>query len=549
MTKSWRRIARIESSGWSTAGSPPKADNQSKKENRLVQWIDMLRWPLALLAQQKMRTCLTTLGVVFGAFVLAASLSINEGVQRTIERESSKGNVARKVTVDSGWRPIETKTAEVVKVAGRMSPERRQRIRKILTERAEQGQGGREQVALTQDRLKTLSRIPHVKQVVPIIGGPVVATLGNRPEEASVSSGAGEDPEFRKRIIFGRTFVRDNERSVLLSEMFAYRIGLVDDADLEQVIGKPLRIEIRGRENGPRLYVALADRSGGVSTHEEQMALRQLAWQIPEALDRFSLTEAELKDLRKSLQPGSSAIDPAVVADDFRVVGIFRELDVDERKDGWSRFPADTDLVLPRWTAVDLSFRDPDRRKQGLNRVVLFVDEMRNVKDVVDKVEALGLSADSAVDFIERERLTYLLIFGAMTCVAGVALLVSSLGIANTMLMSVLERRREIGIMKAVGAADWQLQALFVIEGGLIGLIGGALGLLLAWAISFPADAWVRGMVRRDMEIDLSGSIFAFSGEIAATILLFTIGVTVIAALYPARRAAKVDPVTALRHD
>jgi putative ABC transport system permease protein len=75
--------------------------------------------------------------------------------------------------------------------------------------------------------------------------------------------------------------------------------------------------------------------------------------------------------------------------------------------------------------------------------------------------------------------------------VALVALLVSSLGIANTMLMSVLERLREIGIMKAVGAANWQLQVLYVIEGGLIGLIGGLLGLVLAWLISFPGDALV----------------------------------------------------------
>ena len=56
-------------------------------------WIDLLRLPLASLGQQKLRTCLTTLGVVFGAFVLAASLSIDEGVQRTIERESNKGDV------------------------------------------------------------------------------------------------------------------------------------------------------------------------------------------------------------------------------------------------------------------------------------------------------------------------------------------------------------------------------------------------------------------------------------------------------------------------
>ena len=66
-----------------------------------MHWIDLLRLPLASLGQQKLRTCLTTLGVVFGAFVLAASLSIDEGVQQTIERESSKGDVARKVTVSS----------------------------------------------------------------------------------------------------------------------------------------------------------------------------------------------------------------------------------------------------------------------------------------------------------------------------------------------------------------------------------------------------------------------------------------------------------------
>jgi putative ABC transport system permease protein len=516
-----------------------------------VRWVDLLRLPLISFGQQKVRTSLTTLGVVFGAFVLAASLSIDEGVQRTIEREAGRGDVARKVTVSPRWRAAATEAAEDVKVAGRMSPDRRERIRKVFARRARQGGAGREQINLTPGRLEALARIPHVGRIIPIVGAPVVASLGNRPEEASVSSGAGEDPEFRKRVVFGRAFDSDDERSVLLSEMFAHRIGLVDDADLEQVLGKPLRVEIRGREGGPSLNVSLADRSRAAGGRDEQAALRQLAWQIPGALDKFSLTAEEIAALRKAIRPESESeeVDPIAVADDFRVVGIFRELTDEERKEAWSQFPADTDLVLPRRTAVDLAFRDPARRERGVDQAVLFVDDMRNVKGVVDRVEALGLGSRSAVDFIERERLTYLLIFGGMTCVAGVALLVSALGIANTMLMSVLERRREIGIMKAVGAADWQLQTLFLTEGGLIGLIGGALGLLLAWSISFPGDAWVRAMVQRDMKINLSGSIFAFPGRIAATVVLFTVVVTTVAALYPARRAAKVDPVSALRHD
>ncbi len=515
-----------------------------------MRWIDLLKLPLASLGQQKMRTSLTTLGVLFGAFVLAASLSINEGVQQTIERESSKGDVSRKVTVSSGSRAAEkTKAAESVKVTGRMSPDRRERIRKVLDQRARQRNSNQEQVNLTQERLDELARIPHVERMIPIVGGSVVATLGNRPEEASVSSGAGEDPEFPKRLVVGRSFHSDHERSVLLSEMFAHRIGLIDDADLDQVLGKPLRIEIRDQQDGPNFNVSLSDRSKASGSRDENLALRQLAWQLPGVLDRFSLTDEETATLRKAMGKESAKVDPAVIAEDFQVVGIFRELTDEEKKKAWSQFPANTDLVLPRRSAVDLTFRDPAHREQGVYQAVLFVDDMRNVKEVVDKVEALGMRSRSIVDFIERERLTYLLIFGGMTCVAGVALLVSALGIANTMLMSVLERRREIGIMKAVGAANWQLQALFVIEGGLIGLVGGSLGMLLAWVISFPGDTWVRSMVHRDMKIDLSGSIFAFPSWIGAMVVLFTVGVTMVAALYPSRLAAKVDPVTALRHD
>src|SRR3954453_14582580 len=117
-TRSWPRAARTESSDWSTAGSRPGAFDREWMEDRRVRWTDLLRFPLTSLGHQKMRTCLTTLGVVFGAFVLAASLSINEGVQRTIVRESSKGDVSRKVTVYPGSRAVETKAAENVKVAG-----------------------------------------------------------------------------------------------------------------------------------------------------------------------------------------------------------------------------------------------------------------------------------------------------------------------------------------------------------------------------------------------------------------------------------------------
>ena len=231
------------------------------------------------------------------------------------------------------------------------------------------------------------------------------------------------------------------------------------------------------------------------------------------------------------------------------MIGVIRDMTKEESEKPSDYFRAEADVIMPYQTAMDLSFKTPGQPDGGVNSVLVLVDQEKNVKEVAEQVKKLGIEARAAIEFIDRERFIYLLIFGGMTCVAGVALLVSALGIANTMLMSVLERTREIGIMKAVGADNRTLQLIFLIEGGFIGSLGAGLGLLLAWSASFPADAWVRSMVLRDINLNLKGSIFVFPGWIALTVLIFTVLVTTIAALYPARHASRIDPVKALRHE
>jgi putative ABC transport system permease protein len=126
---------------------------------------------------------------------------------------------------------------------------------------------------------------------------------------------------------------------------------------------------------------------------------------------------------------------------------------------------------------------------------------------------------------------------------------VAALGITNTMLMSVLERIHEIGVMKAVGARDAHVQQVFLVEGALVGLAGGLLGLLLSWAASFPGNAWVRATVERRLSVQLEGSLFVFPPWLLLGVPLFACLVTTLAAFYPARRAARVHPVQALRHE
>jgi putative ABC transport system permease protein len=273
-------------------------------------------------------------------------------------------------------------------------------------------------------------------------------------------------------------------------------------------------------------------------------------------LDRFDLTPAERGALGQALRESAAPrVDFYTV--DLPIVGVLRlaereELESDRGWDTGGTPVWDTGgaaVLLPVRAAEDLFFRVPAQRERGLNWATVIVDREENVEGVLRQIRATGLGASAPLEFIQRERLLYTLIFGAMTCVAAVALLVAALGIANTMLMSVLERTREVGVMKAVGAADRHIQAIFLLEGALIGIFGGGLGLLLGWAASFPGDAWVRGLVSRDLKIELKEAIFVFPPWLVLSVMLFALLVTTLAAVYPARRAAKVNPVSALRHE
>lgn len=126
--------------------------------------------------------------------------------------------------------------------------------------------------------------------------------------------------------------------------------------------------------------------------------------------------------------------------------------------------------------------------------------------------------------------------------IAGISLLVGGVGVMNTMFTSVLERTKEIGIMKAVGAKNSHILAIFVIESGLMGLVGGIVGTLLGLGISVVASAILGRM------FDVQIAVVANPTLIVATLVgSFALGA--VAGLWPARRAAKLPVVDALRYE
>ena len=131
--------------------------------------------------------------------------------------------------------------------------------------------------------------------------------------------------------------------------------------------------------------------------------------------------------------------------------------------------------------------------------------------------------------------------------IGSIALTVASLGIVNTMVMSILERTREIGIMKAIGGSDEDVRRIFLIEAALIGVMGGVFGLVLGWgvgrAINYGANYYLRGQGVP------ATNLFLIPWWLIAGGIAFALLVSLIAGSFPAMRASRLDPIQALRHD
>jgi putative ABC transport system permease protein len=474
-------------------------------EARIVRFADVFGLALGALSRQKVRTLLTTLGVVGGSFVLVFSLSVGQGVQETILREGRRFGDLRMMEVNPGAPAPDADDGPPVE--GKMGADRSARIRAVLRQRRGWERRPVPSVKLTRDRLRDLEGIDHVRTVV--LSGVAYgrAVLGDKNENTPVGTAAADDEHFRNRVTAGDYFSAADAPEALLSEFLLYRLGVRDDADLGRVIGRKVRLEFRtaGKEPNPLLAF-------------------------------FNLGDF-------------TAADKDVVAGEYTIRGAFRGGAEEGARGPWNWRRQQIEVLLPPGAAEELFGRLPATGEYGFDGALVEVDDIDHVKEVGEKVKAMGLQSDALLDHIEREQFTYLLIFATMTLVALVALVVAALGITNTMLMGVLERTREIGVMKAVGAREGHIQLVFLVEGALVGLAGGLLGLLLAWAASHPADAWMRSLLAQHTTILLKESVFTFPWWLTLGGPAFAGLATTLAAVYPARRASKINPVAALRHE
>jgi len=175
------------------------------------------------------------------------------------------------------------------------------------------------------------------------------------------------------------------------------------------------------------------------------------------------------------------------------------------------------------------------------------VKDMKMTKGVVDTLKHKGLNVFAFSEELKEIKRAFMIMDSLLGAIGLIALVVAALGIINTMLMSILERTREIGIMKSIGGSEGEIKIIFFVEAASIGLIGAIFGLGLGWLVTRVANAVMNSQLRpQDLP---SVDLFSFPLWLMLGAIAFSVFISLAAGLYPAIRAARIDPVKALRHD
>ncbi len=259
--------------------------------------------------------------------------------------------------------------------------------------------------------------------------------------------------------------------------------------------------------------------------------------------------EAFLDSMMGSGKPGGISIVPREKT--LRIVGVIES----DPSAGIGGFGG-ARVYLPLKIAEQLHVAQPDDLQAFLSgnpakpsymALTVRVHSPKDVPQVEAAIKQLGFAPFSLLDATKSLRLVFTVFDLFLGLFGSLALTVASLGIINTLVMAILERRREIGILKALGATDRDVRSLFFAEAGAMGLFGGFFGVALGWLIG-QALTW--GTTIYLHRQNLPGVKISYvPWWLALGAIGFAIIVSLVAGLYPAARAARLNPVEALRYE
>ena len=464
---------------------------------------DLGELALRNLREALLRNSLTTLGIAVGVASLVAMLSLGVGLQELATKRLSNSGLFDTIIVmsKSGLRGF-----------GRPSEPPR-RAAAGSDQSGEQDHAPRVSPPLDDSVRELLQKLPNVVEVYPQIRFPTEVRFAGKPY-ATMVAGIPESARGNGAFdgINGNFFSGGNVDEAILQSEFAKDLSDKPSS----LIGKDLVLRYAERQ-------ALGAQTAGASSSSETT-------NSDNGSGGFSVVPRE-KNLRIV---GIVETEPAA---GFGGIGSGRVL-----------IPLAVAETLRAAQLNDL--RDVVRGANGKTTYASLTVRAKSpsqVEKIESAIKDMGFSTFSLLDATRNLRIFFTIFDSLLGIFGSLALSVSTLGIVNTLVMAILERRREIGVLKALGAADRDVKQLFFAEAGVMGLMGGIFGVGMGWligrAVTFGTNVYLR---RQDLP---PAHVFSVPLWLIFGGIVFSVVVSLVAGLYPASRAARLNPVEALRYE
>jgi putative ABC transport system permease protein len=446
---------------------------------------DYIQQSFLNLWKRKLRSFLTTFGVVIGIGALVAMISFGKGIQKNISESFKQLELFNYLMVftDSAWMRLGDPDSQP-----RLAPEEKSKA------------------VLDDKMIEKFKEMKGVEAVFADIRFPASVRFNKKEEFVLIQVLPSELATSKlMKLRTGEAYVQDDVRSLIISDSLLTRLEV---KDLSSALGKEIEISTL-------------------------------------AFDFSRINPLDLSSLlRRENLPFS------------RESYVFEIVGVAEKMGFGGATPLRSDIFIPPGAAKDLKklpfsnvwdlFRSPENQR-GYSMVNVKVSHPKYLEPVRDAVHELGFRSFALIDHLEELKAGFLYMDMVLAIVGMIALGVASLGIVNTMVMSILERYAEIGIMKAVGASDRDVSKIFFFESSMIGLLGGLFGLALGWMVSLLINQVINFFLAKQGVPFIQ--YFSFPWWLCIGAVAFSVVVSLLAGIYPALRAARVDPVVALRHD
>ena len=447
--------------------------------------LDLLRMSSSNLWKRKVRTILTVLGVVIGVASIVVMISLGLGLSRSLlEQYESYGSLTQ-ITVYSPnyW-------------YGDSSSD--------------------EELRLDDNLIETISKIDHVKAVYPMLQVSAMAKYGNYQsylslqgmsldaiENLGIEVGEGALPSAQDnelQFFYGSQVLQDFYNSKTGSSY--WETGELPDIDLM---------------NDPIFII----------------------------FDTDAYWQSQYNDGENVVPPPKKYL--------INTCGVEKT-----SEDGWTRYGwytlCDIDKLIPELKRIFKNKVIPGQpsTKTGkpykeifYNQLVVDVDNMDYVTGVQNQITEMGYQANSNAEWIQSDQQTMGYVQMVLGGIGAVSLFVAAIGITNTMMMSIYERTKEIGVMKVLGCDLRNIRALFLLEAGFIGFIGGIIGLILSYILSIVINKIAAGASGYMNVSNISYIPF----WLALISLVFAVLVGMVAGFFPALRAMKLSPLAAIRNE